>query len=133
MRSSTGRDEGRKRLSSIILTALTLLIAGECRAQYSPSKVDIGRTVGSVTISSRTVTNTLSQVILSTAANRTALECWAQCSNTDSIALEWGAVATSSSSITLEQCSYWSPPVVSTRSLNGISFTGSQVVRCVSY
>jgi hypothetical protein len=113
--------------------ALIISTGWEAKAAISQTNNSQPPIVGAVTVSSKTITQLASVVILSTNTNRVGIECWTHCTNTDSLALAWGPVATSSSPIMMEQCSYWNPPVVSTQALSGTSFSGTQVIRCLDY
>jgi hypothetical protein len=88
--------------------------------------------VGPVSVSSQTV-GSGSVRIFAPNGRRKKIECWTLCSNTDNILISWGTPAVSTD-VPLEQCAYWSTDiVVSTRSLNAISASGDQVIRCLEY
>lgn len=88
--------------------------------------------VGAVTISSQTVASS-SVRIFAPNGKRKRVECWTLCANTADVHISWGASALTTDA-PLEACSYWSTElVISTRSLNAIAASGSQVIRCLEY
>lgn len=108
-------------------------------ASISSTSVTLGLSVQPVVavphIASGTCTSGGSLVLAVGQSGRKQIDCYTLSTNTDGIFLQWDGLATTSSPEEVLRSGNWHPPemVTSTTSLNCISRSGSQVVRCVDY